>query len=323
MKNISPKVAWDEFLSFPAISYPVPRHPTPHTENQPIDCSHGCYWNSELLDKWKDCYRVDNDASSKEEGVSSVNYGSLLLLASHASSILRQKLSLNLTEKRNVVDAINHEDYNIRIGLAIPEGPFLPLFVLVVHALNVALGDGFFHEGEPRDQGNETHSRCNGVVLVPMETEEAPERLRHILADSNPNIILVAPGRDTESLITILGSNPCPIQLVDYTLLVREALAWMDKHAESGDMILKKLYPSSIQDAMIDSLRYPHAIPGNYWDVARLVAWGSRQLGAIMEDNNHEYNFPASIKEMSDVSHRCIMSHIVYTSGTTGELLFQ
>eukprot|EP00804_Cyclotella_cryptica_P024822 CCRYP_001772-RA/>CCRYP_001772-RA protein AED:0.27 eAED:0.27 QI:185/1/1/1/1/1/4/3000/1114 len=320
--SISQKEAWNNFLSFPAISYVAPRQATAqHTGHQhDAPCVHECYWNTELLDKWKDCYRVDGDAACEKKGVSSINYGSLLLLASHASKILIQKLSLKHTANGNVGDTINHNDNSIKIGLAIPEGPFLPLFVLVVHALNVAVGDGFFRVVDPLTsvRCSEKNTRCSAVVLIPMETEEAPERLRHILADADPNVILVAPGRDTENLIEILGSNPSPsIQLMDYSLIVREALSLIENQSESGDMILNRLYPSGIRDVSIDSLRYPHGIPGYCWDVARLVAWGSQRLCDITGDNNGEYNFSASIKEMNDARH--IMSHVVYTSGTTGK----
>jgi hypothetical protein len=280
---------WEAFLRSPAISYPQ------HTpENN--------YWIPELLEKWQEIHQC-NDAKEK---VASISYGSLLLLASYTSNILHKQL---FQDNDNT-----SEKHNIRIGLAIPEGPFLPLFVLVVHALNVS-GSKSFHSDSMRDKRD--------VVLIPMETDEAPERLRHILADSDPDLILVAPGKDTESLVTIMNEDSST-QLVDYTDLVRNALALIDQ-ADGSLEIFESLYPSSVRDSMIDSIRCSHAFGGDCWDVARLVAWGCLLLESYAEESgNVQYQLVPSPGSCLDVStiDRDIMSHIVYTSGTTGESYF-
>ena len=301
---------WERFLRSPAISYV-------HPPQQKL-CPTEFYWNYEQLEKWKGCHRCNSEhyASEVKNGVSSISYGALLLLASHASKIVKQKLLLELDQNTNIDVGIapnKSNDGTIRIGLAIPEGPFLPLFVLVVHSLNVALGDGIlFHPSV-------LNSQCKGVVLIPMETDEAPERLRHILADSDPDIILVAPGKDSESLVRILEMNPNQtVQLVEFTTIVYDALKLIGKHVDSGDAVLEKLFPLSLRDGLIDSLRYSHTIAGSCWDVARLVAWGCHKLDHISGDKSKDGIAAASIDGFDATVHRDIMSHVVYTSGTTG-----
>jgi hypothetical protein len=105
-----------------------------------------------------------------------------------------------------------------------------------------------------------------------------------------------------------LEATTVTIQLVDYTQLVQEAIS-------SVKVDLDELYPPEVQDSTIDSLRYPHAIAG-CWDVARLVAIGCIQLGraSVKENNGLSLDSTPSVRCNSE-----LMSHVVYTSGTTGE----
>lgn len=282
--------AWESLLQKPAISYP---------RCAPANC----YWAPDLLEKWQGIH--PSDGHEKPE-VSSINYGSLLLLASYTTSLLNKRLSADSTKQNK---------QNTRIGLAIPEGPFLPLFVLAIHALNVT-GSESFHPNSVYNAGD----KFKDAVLIPLEADEAPERLRHILTDSIPDIILAAPGQDTECLLKIIDQEST-IEVLDYTSIVREALMLIDQHSQFGYEILAKLYSPAVTDTMIDSLRYSHALTGSL-DIARLVAWGCLRLhrGLDTIETSDEQAAAASIDvHKNSTFEQDIMSHIVYTSGTTGE----
>ena len=289
----SQSLIWEDFLLSPAISYPS------------HDIPNNVYWSSNLLQKWQSIYTHRNEAT--KEGVSTINYGSLLLLACHTSKILEEQI-LAATKHRSDLATTSRQD--ARIGLAIPEGPFLPLFVLTIHALNVS--KSLLVDNSPIKE----NVGQGAVVLIPMETDEAPERLRHILSDSDPDMIIVSPGRDMDDLIGILDDNSS-IELLDFTVIVEEALQLIAEESESRHAI-ERLFPDGARDVMVDSWRYEHAIPGS-WDVARLVAWGCIMLDS--DKLGQKFADVASINKtiVPLSSDRCVMSHIVYTSGTTGE----
>eukprot|EP00581_Thalassiosira_minuscula_P013959 CAMPEP_0183714800 /NCGR_PEP_ID=MMETSP0737-20130205/9230_1 /TAXON_ID=385413 /ORGANISM="Thalassiosira miniscula, Strain CCMP1093" /LENGTH=1053 /DNA_ID=CAMNT_0025943803 /DNA_START=272 /DNA_END=3433 /DNA_ORIENTATION=- len=201
--------------------------------------------------------------------------------------------------------------------MAIPEGPFLPIYVLAIHSLNVAVGEGWLRlDNQHRTQ------RCEGVVLIPMETDEAPERLQHILGDSCPNIILIAPGKDWESMENAqeriaVENKPASvsIELVDYTKLFDDAISslrtyYITQH-NTTNSLMEKLWPSDTRNESVDSLQYSHSLPGCF-DVARLVAIGCIQLATLFATG--------TLSKTNDLPTKPeIMSHIVYTSGTTGK----
>ena len=71
----------------------------------------------------------------------------------------------------------------------------------MIHSLNIAVAERWLllldennnsHDDNSATSASTTTKYCNGVVLVPMETDEAPQRLQHIVHDSNPHLILVA-----------------------------------------------------------------------------------------------------------------------------------
>ena len=112
-----------------------------------------------------------------------------------------------------------------------------------------------------------------------METDEAPERLKHMLADSKPDLILVAPGNDwarmnaalqninTTTTTTLASSCPstqsCTI-LVDFAQLMEDAWTSLCMHVERNHMddashILEQHWPPEIRNDAHDSLHYSHS----------------------------------------------------------------
>ena len=298
-------------MQSPAISYLAP---TTFTADK--SCS-DYYWHRELLQKWHNIYTHSSSNSSDnesfddgEERISFINYGSYILLSTLLAEKLRSQISLVIRS-----DGKEHEQFNnsndsssnksLRIGIAIPEGPFLPLYILAVHSLNVGIGESWLT--------NNTLNKCNGVVLVPLEVDEAPDRLQHMLVDSSPNLILVAAGKDMQNMKKVTSNISKSIQLVDYAQLLEEVFAEM----QNTDIfsILEQLWPLEIRNDTIDSIRYPHAIPGECYDVARLVAIGVVRL----KSSSFSTHSALLSTTQSQQSARRTVSHSVYTSGTTGK----
>mmetsp|Transcript_7124 Transcript_7124/g.14353 ORF Transcript_7124/g.14353 Transcript_7124/m.14353 type:complete len:1499 (+) Transcript_7124:59-4555(+) len=324
----SPSPSWNEFLSGPAISYVPPRQ-NPSTSSDPHSSPCDDYWDKELLDQWQQLHDGENTSSSLTRGVRHLTYGSLLLLASSLAEKIAARLALaprDSTAPHQLLCSHRETDgrnsNSVRIGVALPEGPFLPLFVLAIHSLNLAVAEDWLDTKSRRSEDRDAtipserrFERCRGVVFVPMESDEAPDRLRHILEDSRPDIVLVAPGEDLERMeLAVLSFRT---ELVDFTQLVREALNSLvslpspstcnNQHSSS---VMEEVFPLQARDDCIDSLRYPHAIP-NTWDVSRLVA-----VGALRLATSFAFSPPAN---PSNSSRNDIPSHIVYTSGTTGK----
>lgn len=297
------------------------------------------YWHPDLLDQWKSLLKSDDDDISsthhhhESSSSTTINYASLILLAIFTADELRRKLSLHRTS----TDANTAEEHSsfpcdvsnqsirdtantMRIGMAIPEGPFLPLFVLIIHSLNIAVAEGWLtiaqNESDTSSSSDGSKQQTirkgggGGVVLIPMETDEAPERLKHIVTDSSPQLILVGPGddwRSMENALRLQASAASATELVDFIELIETACAQIMKRQQEDNVDyyswMKTLWASDIRDGSNEN---------SSCDVARVVAIGcARVASTFCEDAT----LPDSTTSSSSSS---IMSHIVYTSGTTG-----
>lgn len=122
------------------------------------------------------------------------------------------KLKLKCSQEQNC---------GIPVVVAIPEGPFLPIAILAVHVMN--------HD--------------SNAVLVPMEPSEGKERLKHMMEDVRPALVLCLPGKDWTKMEQVLqemdsglenhvldgllrSSTP---QLLDFGKLVSEALVGVSR----------------------------------------------------------------------------------------------
>lgn len=330
-------MSWNGFLQSPAISYVSPLS---------SDVTSDRHWRLDLLEEWRHLNPEDGDDGSvgcdlmgggrdeEEEGgggVENINFGSYIILAALISKILCQRLSLAVRDPTLCDDAGNGCTGGVvrKVGIAIPEGPFLPLFILAIHSLNSALGEDWIcvdssSSAEEEDDDDERRSdvtmvrgkferrRCDGVALVPLETDEAPDRLRHMLADAKPDLILV--DMERSALWNIEVKSIESSQLVNFVELVEEAISSyhssMQSQTHDGVSLLERLWPPEIRNDTLDSIRYPQqAVPGSF-DVPRLVALGLVRL------SYPSFNLINAI--LPKRSDRHIVSHVVYTSGTTG-----
>lgn len=306
--------------------------------------------NDISADIHKDEHEHDDDrtgGSIETRDLSNINFGSYMLMATFLAEKMRHLLSLVVHPSSSSDDESNQHNHQHRhrssgimdskgrnsvrkVGVSIPEGPFLPLYVLTVHSLNVAVCEGWLcaSDNDNRTDAHKLNRRCEGVAIIPMEADEAPERLKHMLADSHPDLILVAPGKDWESMhaatlpIQSTSQDECrssrsSIQLVDFSRLAEEAQTSLSMHIEQanklGVSLMELLWPPEIRTDAIDSLRYPHSVH-ECFDVARLVALGLVRLSSP----NFVGSSPTTLLSQQ-CKQRRILSHIVYTSGTTGK----
>jgi acyl-CoA synthetase (AMP-forming)/AMP-acid ligase II len=313
---------------------------------------------------------------------SDINYGSYILLSTFLAEILCTRLSLGVVNTATTTTTLlpfetttvcnghdNNDDdtndgsggggtSNVRkVGISIPEGPFLPLFILTIHSLNIAISEHWIatvvrsiddddikecwndntnEEPEisiPPQQMRRTRRRnkCNGVAMVPLELDDGPDRLCHMLADANPDFILVDE-QQTQNNNSIQQTQQQQYTFVNYVTLVSEAMTLYHKHMQkyknkNDDVssLMEYLWPYKIRNNTLDSIRYPNIAVAESYDVPRLVAIGLvRRLLASSSSYPNVFSIRV-IESMTNNHHhqqsdedRHIVSHIVYTSGTTG-----
>ena len=373
--------SWHGFLQSSAISYASSSTSSSSTsideEAANASSANERYWHPTLLDEWRCMYYPsstnDDDNNNSIENLnfsssgSDINYGSYILLPTFLAEILCKRLSLcvdatALPSSETMTTACDDNDDNdvvggevLKVGISIPEGPFLPLFILAIHSLNVAISENWIavciddsdddEECENNYEPNNSKTRqmtrrrkCNGVAMVPLELDDAPDRLCHMLADAKPDFILV------DNISALLYQQQTrknkSIQqqqqqqqytFVDYVTLVKEAITLYHKHMqkynndnndEAVSSLMEELWPMEINNNALDSMRYPNLAVSESFDVPRLVAIGlvrrlaSSACPAVFTTtmsssmtNNHQHRS----------TDRHIVSHIVYTSGTTGK----
>jgi acyl-coenzyme A synthetase/AMP-(fatty) acid ligase/ankyrin repeat protein len=242
--------------------------------------------------------------NDEKRTIDSTSYETLLLLAAGVVHQIREEYFAKAQSRRT-------DGGGVVFAVTIPEGPLLPLSILVVHALNVFL--------RQHDDPNPP----SYAVLVPMDLDEGKDRNAHILMDASPAFALTVPGRDSEKLegwIEAINGNeqndndstesPAPItktiDLMSLTKVARRKLSSLSANIESGST--KPTIGSSCYSELIASAS------ATATSLQELVSSLATHIGAISSnaipnsDEEHRYGvlFPN------------IVSHIVYTSGTTG-----
>jgi acyl-CoA synthetase (AMP-forming)/AMP-acid ligase II len=93
---------------------------------------------------------------------------------------------------------------SVAVAVSIPEGPFLPLAITAVHSLNVPFTS---HQG-----------LFLSVVLLPLDASDGRERLLNMLHNARPTIIVTASDCDFKRMEEIASEIPVDIkESVDFT----------------------------------------------------------------------------------------------------------
>ena len=301
-----------------------------------------CYWNREILDLFRplesqaeeiydaivndeesedgddflsiekefDVAQISEKCEEEEKDFSTIfstSYETLLLLAAGVVQQIREEYFDDYTGKDGnaggkVKESTRDGSENIVFAVTTPEGPLLPLSVLVVHALNVRL--------------HQNHRHFSHAVLVPMSLDEGKDRNSHILNDARPTYALAVPGNDSEKLFELIetnksrkhdgiigfgvGGSPSPatrvLDLVGLLKVARKKLSILSTKFEARNVITSVNTTVSSLQSLVSELAF------------KIGTLSSESISEDSQDNQPSSNFYSTNK----------ISHIIYTSGTTG-----
>lgn len=243
-------------------------------------------WDETPLHRWMTTSTEGDEEKLMSSGCAEISYDRLhVLLVLLVRRLHEMVVELLFTKDGKVRHDGHTSRISVPIAIAIPEGPYLPLTVAAVHALN----DG---------------SKFSAVI-VPIDPDEGTERLRRILDDSKPLLMLVAADchakmvqqattartggtSGTPQLYHVFDSSQPLHQSPDTRIMdIRKCISQLPELTEAG------LDTTADGDTRAAILRQ------------RLRLYESR----IVESSRESLFAKDTIN--------CI-SHIVYTSGTTG-----
>lgn len=272
-----------------AISYIRDATENIHVENN--------YWPSEeTLEKWH--------ATRDEANRVSISYDSLYRIVNNTCHYLMTKF---LNKEHRKIKSQSYSRFQPLIAICIPEGPYLSIAVLAVHALNATVFS--LKDTSNQISSSKTHHEHQqdehlpfNTIMMPLDPEEGKERMKHIILDAKPDIILCIKGKGMERIEQIISSmqqmNPekataniekvekeyFPIvTLLDFKDVIDEAASFFEKDGNTNGSDVS-FFQSMIDVRVLLSRFQPNPI-----------------------DVNQSYQLSKNI-----------ISHIVYTSGTTG-----
>lgn len=229
-----------------------------------------------------------------------ISYESLLIIAALIVDSLRRIIQSYTFENQT-----RDKEIGIPVAVAIPEGPLLAIAILAVHVLG---------EPQPVSEGG---NGSTYAILVPIEPSEGRERLRHMINDSQPAIVLCLPGQDTSRIEQVCCSKEAvgidlskdslskvqlrQTQIIDFSQLIRDSIRNWEKESLSNvsPQVMNKYTAGNELDHQAD-----------FFNQISMCAMFMRTKNA-----QHE-NIPQKLDQSKNR-----ISHIVYTSGTTGRVL--
>lgn len=242
------------------------------------------YWNIDFL---LDLFH-DETSDGSEAGVASLSYKSLLMVAAFVVQIIQRELQDLLRSKHLFASSGQGQVLAVPIAVAIPEGPFLPLAIIAVHALNI-----------PFSLDNNGHHAY--AVLVPIEPGEGKDRIRHMLADTRAVMILcfeVDRQRLTDIVDTLQCHDPNILSLSAGTVLYKAVAPRIIDFAEIVSQAVEQIRSVSPQTLS-------HIC--RCFDESQNLQLSIAQSSQFLLDNSNV------LDESIICSNR--ISHIAYTSG--------
>lgn len=257
------------------------------------------YWDETLLSPLLE--------TTVPEGLSSISHPVFLSLTVHLVRSLRLRIQQALQANQiPVVVPSTHPappPLGVPIAVSIPEGPLLPLAIAAVHCLNASAESFGF-----------------SAVLVPLQPTEGQQRLQHMLSNSRPVLTLCAADCDmellqdaidsVESLLLDESSNGVSpeglvrvqtLQIVGIQELVRQAVSSVNRD---------KQLQAAAAELVADPARA-------HYSLQQLVQDLDRHLSVVVTAARHAESSQTPL-ETSNSDNTNYISHIVYTSGTTG-----
>ena len=262
-----------------------------HSSNHHGDYSYSGYWTL-----------PSHVQPITENGISSFTYNQLLYqILQPLIQVLWECMNVDIQTKsadsESPLCCHEHEHKHEQpiIAICIPEGPYLPITMLAVHIMNIAVAKEY-HDSYPNDS-------IMSPIILPLDPQEGEERLKHMIGDAQPRFIIYSKdtldGKKMEKLIRSM-SEP------------------------TGDAIEKTMNDASIVPKKESSL------PPKMLDIGTLLFESKKYIkspksssstSSISSIFQKSEIIPSSTKKITIPtlhSNQNRVSHIVYTSGTTG-----
>jgi len=280
---------------------------------------------SSLSSNRKTDHREENNSDSQDEEflnqdsptVVSVSYETLLLLSAEVVRQIRDEEILDRSSSnagcdgRDITLARDRVGDRVTFAVAIPEGPMLPLAILVVHALNFGL------LGRVPSSSSSSSSSSLHAVLVPMDPDEGKDRNLHILSDARPSFVLAVPGNASTKLQELIDQHNTLSSCDEADARTTRLLNFVDLVKVSRQR-LESLSPL-LENVGFGSLIGSSTLPAEH--LQQMVSELATRLGLVSsatlcdeQPNTNNSGFDQQVESL--LSNK--VSHIVYTSGTTG-----
>ncbi|CAB9528537.1 Ferrichrome siderophore peptide synthetase [Seminavis robusta] len=254
------------------------------------------------------------DATSQNQlELRSLSYGTVLLLTSHIVYLLQRKIEEIVSSSPSVSQKDDPSLTAIPLAVAIPEGPFLPLAILAVHALNVPFSIC----------KNSCSKDAAYAFLIPIEPGEGKDRIRHMLAETQPAVILcLEPDRQRlQDIVESLRQNDETAgnqsgaskgalntemfqaktsTIFDFASLAREA-------ATASRSLLEE--NNSTRQSLMDQLQ-------SQWSGVETLQTVVAQFSRRIRQQESSIILPQSTTTTTTTNR---LSHVAYTSGSTGQ----
>ena len=296
---------------------------------------------SNIDEDYKSPQNENRDEDEEYSTIVSASYETLLLLAAGVVQQIREEYfggaigycsSTGGEETDDTGKGNRTRSETITFAVTIPEGPLLPLSILVVHAFNVHL--------------HHTHRYSSYAVLLPMDLDEGKDRNSHILNDACPSFALTVPGRDSKKLRELIdannhndkiqkdsdhgignGGSPAPntriLNLVDLVKVARTKLSILSpKIASVLSSSSSPSFERTIQSSCYSQLVASTTTTTTTTSLQSLVSRLATQIGDLslesIQSISEEVSKEDESSNFSTTTTNNKISHIVYTSGTTG-----
>ena len=229
------------------------------------------YWDFMTTTTTTTTAATGSDCDNQKDSPYFLTYESLGLICAGMVHSLRQRM----------------DDGQSSIVVAIPEGPYLALAILAIHVLN-----------EPRIRIQQIRDSETPItsyaVLIPLDPNEGTERIKRMLQEIKPAMIVALPGKDTTTFTTILDDltwertktrKNCA-QMVDVTEWVRDSMESIH-HFDRTKVSVLKDPPDSLVTTIL------------CWEQLLFPQQQQQQQPILLSNHNR-------------------LSHICFTSGSTG-----
>jgi acyl-CoA synthetase (AMP-forming)/AMP-acid ligase II len=185
----------------------------------------------------------------------------------------------------------------VTVAVAIPEGILLPLAISAVHALNWPLQlTPASEEDEAAGESATAAASAFSAVLVPIDPSDAPRRLEQMLRTCRPAVILTAADADRDRLVRA-GWGDAVVDVRDVLFLTDSAIAYEHRR---NVLEMSRTIGSQHGDGEDDENN--SSMPWHEWILRCEASMYGGDVDAVA----------ASLTTANRVS------HVVFTSGTTG-----